>query len=171
MRRSGGRALWVEDLWQSGAVLGGRFFWQDQRAFLAAGCHHQQQAYTHPTYNGFQIHHCSILLAMTDAEYLTHAEALLRSIESHCDRINDELDVDVDNQRVGGMITLTFSNRSQIIVNLQKPLQEVWMATKAGGYHYKFTDAWRCTREGTEFFADLSQHASAQSGQDLIFSS
>ncbi len=108
---------------------------------------------------------------MTDAEYSSHAEALLRAVEAGCDRINDTSDADIDNQRVGGMITITFANRSQIIINLQKPLQEVWMATKAGGFHYKFDSAWRSTREGTEFYSDLNQHASAQSGMPLLFSS
>jgi CyaY protein len=42
--------------------------------------------------------------------------------------INDDTDADVDNQRTGGMVTLVFANRSQIVVNLQKPLHEVWMA-------------------------------------------
>jgi CyaY protein len=108
---------------------------------------------------------------MTDTEYLQHAEALLSAVEASCDRINDATDADVDNQRVGGMITITFANRSQIIINLQKPLQEVWMATKAGGFHYKFNSAWRSTREGSEFFSDLSLHASIQSGTQLIFNS
>ncbi len=108
---------------------------------------------------------------MTDTEYSSHAEALLKTVEAACDRINDTTDTDIDNQRVGGMITLTFANRSQIIINLQKPLQEVWMATKAGGFHYKFDSNWRSTREGTEFFSDLNQHASAQAGMLLAFSS
>ncbi len=106
---------------------------------------------------------------MTDTEYLQHAESLLSAVEANCDRINDASDADIDNQRVGGMITLSFANRSQIIINLQKPLHEVWLATKAGGFHYKFDDFWRSTREETEFFADLSQHASAQSGAPLRF--
>lgn len=107
---------------------------------------------------------------MTDTEYLQHAESLLQAIEASCDRINDASDADIDNQRVGGMITITFPNRSQIIINLQKPLQEVWMATKAGGFHYKFDSVWRSTREGTEFFSDLTRHASEQSGMALQFS-
>ncbi len=106
---------------------------------------------------------------MTDTEYLQHAEALLSAVEASCDRINDVTDADIDNQRVGGMITISFANRSQIIINLQKPLQEVWMATKAGGFHYKFDNAWRSTREGSEFFSDLSQHASTQAGLNLAF--
>lgn len=110
---------------------------------------------------------------MTDTEYLDAAEGLLRAIETSCDRLNDETDADIDNQRVGGMITITFTNKSQIIINLQKPLHEVWMAAKAGGYHYKMDasgQTWHCTREGTEFFADLSRHATAQSGSSLMFS-
>jgi CyaY protein len=106
---------------------------------------------------------------MTDIEYLNHAEALLKAVETNCDRINDETNADIDNQRVGGMITLSFANRSQIIINLQKPLHEVWMAAKAGGFHYKFNSAWRSTRDGTEFFADLSRYASEQAGQNLRF--
>jgi CyaY protein len=53
-------------------------------------------------------------------------------IEQCCDRINEETDADVDNQRVGGMVTLVFANRSQIVVNLQKPLHEVWLAARSG---------------------------------------
>lgn len=108
---------------------------------------------------------------MTDLEYLDHAEAALQAIELACDRINDETDADLDNQRTGGMITLTFANRSQIIVNLQKPLQEIWMAARAGGFHYKYVDgAWRDTKAATGFFDDLSRYASEQSGQPLTFS-
>ena len=58
---------------------------------------------------------------MTDLEYQDHAESLLHTIETACDRINDETDADIDNQRVGGMITLLFANRSQIVINLQPP--------------------------------------------------
>jgi CyaY protein len=107
---------------------------------------------------------------MTDLEYSDRAEALLRAVEAHCDRINETTDADIDNQRIGGMVTMTFSNRSQIIVNLQKPLQEVWLAARAGGFHYKYTDAWRNTRDASEFFADLSRYASEQSGLALQFS-
>jgi CyaY protein len=108
---------------------------------------------------------------MTDNEYLQLAEALLSAVEASCDRINDSTDADLDNQRVGGMITITFANRSQIIINLQKPLQEVWLATRAGGFHYKFDSDWRSTRDASEFFADLSKHASQQAGLALSFSS
>ncbi|MBH1957335.1 iron donor protein CyaY [Polaromonas sp.] len=108
---------------------------------------------------------------MTDLEYQNQAESVLKAIERACDRLNDESDVDIDNQRTGGMITLTFSNRSQVIINLQKPLQEIWMAARAGGFHYKFNgEQWTDTKDSTEFFANLSRYASEQAGQPLMFS-
>ena len=110
---------------------------------------------------------------MSDLDYLDRAEALLARVEACCDRINEQTDADIDNQRVGGMVTLTFANGSQIIVNLQKPLQEVWMAARAGGFHYRL-DAqgrWMDTKGGGEFFAHLSRYAGEQAGQPLDFSS
>ena len=109
---------------------------------------------------------------MTDIEYLDRAEALLTAIELACDRINDQTTADIDNQRVGGMVTLTFANRSQIIVNLQKPLQEVWMAARAGGFHYRYDGAqWMDSKGQGEFFSHLSRCATEQAGQPLMFSS
>jgi CyaY protein len=107
---------------------------------------------------------------MTDSEFQERAEALLRAVEVCCDRINDGSAVDVDNQRVGGMVTLVFDNGSQIVINLQKPLHEVWMATKLGGYHYRCVEgAWQDTKGGDEFFSALSHHASVQAGSPLLF--
>jgi CyaY protein len=108
---------------------------------------------------------------MTDLEFLDHAEALLARVEACCDRINDETDADIDNQRVGGMVTLTFRNGTQIVVNLQKPLHEVWMAARAGGFHYKFDGSqWTDTKGNGEFFANLSRYAAEQAGQAVQFS-
>jgi CyaY protein len=108
---------------------------------------------------------------MTDPEYMDRAEAALAAIEQACDRINDATDADIDNQRVGGMITITFPNRSQLIVNLQPPLQEIWLAARSGGYHYRFDGAaWVDTKTCEELFGNLSREASAQSGQPLVFS-
>lgn len=107
---------------------------------------------------------------MTDSEYLDRADALLKAVEANCDRINDETNADVDNQRVGGMVTLTFANGSQIVINQQKPLHEIWLAARGGGFHYKWLGGqWHDTKQSGEFFAELSHNASAQAGQALQF--
>jgi len=107
---------------------------------------------------------------MTDIEYQNLAESVLKAVEASCDRLNEASDVDIDNQRSGGMVTLVFANRSQIVINLQKPLHEIWMAAKAGGFHYKFNSVqWVDTKDDSEFFAKLSHCASQQAGQALLF--
>lgn len=107
---------------------------------------------------------------MTDSEFLDQAEALLQAVEACCDRINDETDADVDNQRVGSMVTLTFANRSQIVINLQKPLHEIWLAAQAGGFHFRCVDGqWQDTKGQGEFFESLTRNASGQSGRSLVF--
>ncbi|HSU23211.1 iron donor protein CyaY [Comamonadaceae bacterium OTU4NAUVB1] len=107
---------------------------------------------------------------MTDPDYMDRAEALLSAVERGCDRINDTTEADIDNQRVGGMITISFPGGSQLIVNLQKPLQEVWLAARSGGYHYRHDGtAWVDTKTGEEFFDNLSREASRQSGLTLRF--
>jgi CyaY protein len=107
---------------------------------------------------------------MTDAEFLDRAEGVLRAIEATCDEVNDSSYVDIDNQRVGAMVTLTFVDRSQIIVNLQKPLHEIWLATKAGGFHYHWVNSqWQDTKGQGELFSALTHHVSAQAGITVRF--
>jgi CyaY protein len=109
---------------------------------------------------------------MTDPEFLDLAENLLKAVEAACDRINDEGSADIDNQRVGAMVTLVFANRSQIVINLQKPLHEVWLAARSGGCHFKFdSKQWTDTKGQGEFFACLSRFASEQAGSPMVFAS
>ncbi len=105
---------------------------------------------------------------LTDAEYQRETSALLARIEAAADRwLQDDI-VDVDTHRTGGLLELAFPNGSRIIVNTQPPLHEVWLAAKAGGYHYRHIQGqWRDTRDGSEFIEALSRHASAQAGKPL----
>ena len=107
---------------------------------------------------------------MSDTDYLTRAEAVLMAVERTVDTANDG-DHDIDLERNGSVLTLTFENGSKIIVNLQPPMKEVWIAAKAGGFHYRFIDGeWRETRTGTEFFSALTEYATQQAGLPITFS-
>lgn len=89
-------------------------------------------------------------------------------MERLCDQWNDCTDVDVDVQRTGAVLTLVFPNRTQIVVNLQKPLHEVWLATRAGGFHYRWMQGqWCDTRQGANFWSQLQHCANAQAGMVL----
>ncbi len=109
---------------------------------------------------------------MTDLEFMDRAELVLKAVEASCDRINEETTADIDNQRVGGMVTLVFANKSQIVINLQKPLHEIWLAARSGGFHYRFeAGQWQDTKAYCEFFGGLCRYASDQAGCPLVFSS
>lgn len=108
--------------------------------------------------------------ALTDSDFHRLSHAVLARIEATVDRWLDTDVVDIDSQRTGGLLELTLPGGSKIILNTQPPLHEIWLAARAGGHHYRLVDGhWRDTRDGTEFFAALSQHASAQAGQALQF--
>jgi CyaY protein len=108
--------------------------------------------------------------ALTDAEYHRLAGELLARIEGKADSLLQDDVVDIDTQRTGGLLELSFPGGSKIVVNMQPPPQEVWLAARGGGFHYRFSDGqWRDTRDGSEFFEALSQHASAQAGQPVTF--
>lgn len=107
---------------------------------------------------------------LTDAEYQRLSADVLARIEAAIDRWLQEDVIDIDGQRTGGLLELSLPGGSKIVVNTQPPLHELWLATRGGGHHFKYADgAWRDTRDGAEFYARLSQAASAQAGKPLAF--
>lgn len=107
---------------------------------------------------------------LTDAEYHRLTSELLARIEATADRLLQDDVVDIDTRRTGGLLELSFPGGSQIVINTQPPLQEVWMAARGGGFHYRHdAGRWLDTRDGSEFLAALSQHASLQAGRPLTF--
>jgi CyaY protein len=105
---------------------------------------------------------------MTDSEYLALAEDTLDAIELAVEDLCDDGDLDIDVQRAGNVLTLVFPNATKIIVNTQRPVHEIWVAAKSGGYHYKYVDgAWRDTRSSIELFAALSDAASEQAAERI----
>ena len=107
---------------------------------------------------------------LSDAEYQGLTSAVLAKIEAIADQwLQDDI-IDIDTQRTGGLLELSFPNGSKLIVNTQPPLQEIWLASKAGGFHFRFgNDRWLDTRDGSEFFSALSTQATAQGGKNLRF--
>ncbi len=108
---------------------------------------------------------------LSDAAYHEATEAVLAGIEAAVDRWLQDDVVDIDSQRTGGLLELAFENGVRIVVNTQPPLQEIWMAARTGGYHFKHADGrWTDTRDGSEFFDALSREATLAAGKPLRFS-
>ncbi|QLI82080.1 iron donor protein CyaY [Chitinibacter fontanus] len=103
---------------------------------------------------------------MTESEFLTASDAIFAQIEHAL----DEVDFDVDPLRAGNVLEIEFEDGSKVIVNRHTPNQELWIAAKSGGYHYRQQDGvWRNTRGEGEFFADLAAAISAHAGQGFEF--
>ena len=109
-------------------------------------------------------------MALSDADFHRLAADALGRIEAQLDRWLQDDVIDIDSQRTGGLLELTFPSGSKIVINTQPPLHELWLAARGGGYHFKRVgDDWRDTKDGVEFFERLSQESSAQAGRSLRF--
>ena len=107
---------------------------------------------------------------LSEGEYHAKTMAMLGAIETTLDRWLDDDVVDIDTHRTGGLLELSFPDGSKIVLNTQPPLHEVWLAARGGGFHFKYVNGqWLDTKNGREFHAALSDHASAQAGKTLRF--
>ena len=65
---------------------------------------------------------------MNESEFLTIGKQLLDRMEAAI----DECDLDLDIERKSdGVVDLEFENGTHIVVNLQAPMRQVWLAAKA----------------------------------------
>ncbi len=107
---------------------------------------------------------------LSDAAYQSLCSALLSAVEATLDGWLQADVIDIDSARTGGMLEMSFPNATKIVVNTQPPLQEIWLAARSGGHHFKYRDgAWHDTKDGREFLEALSACASAQAGIELRF--
>jgi CyaY protein len=105
---------------------------------------------------------------MSDPAFQRAADATLDAIEASLERAADDgLDVDVERQ--GNVITLTFDDDSKIVVNSHSAAPEIWIAARAGGFHYRQRDGrWVDGRSGDELWAALSRLVSQQGGSAVV---
>lgn len=103
---------------------------------------------------------------MDESEFLVLADQTLSHIERAVEAAADAADLDVECSRSGNVLEIELVDHgSKLIVNSQAAMQEIWVAARAGGFHYKwYAGAWIDTRSGEELFAALSRLIGAQAG-------
>ena len=72
-------------------------------------------------------------------------------VEQTWDEIEEKIDdegLSVDTEIQGAVCTLTFDDDSQIIINKQEAMLELWLASKLGGFHFKYLDGEWKQRKG-----------------------
>jgi len=104
---------------------------------------------------------------MTESEFNQRVDDTLIAIEEAIDASG----ADIDYESGGGILTLTIEdNGSQIIINRQGPVKQLWLATKTGGYHYDWSDeveGWVLDSDGSPFIEMLNRALVAQGGEAI----
>jgi CyaY protein len=103
---------------------------------------------------------------LSDSQFETLATRALERVEAALEASGIDADFEL---KEGGVLEIEFADASKIIVNRHAAAREIWVAARAGGFHFRWDGAaWRDTREGSELFAALSKLVSAQGGEAVL---
>jgi CyaY protein len=103
---------------------------------------------------------------MTETEFDKVSVATLERLRQAIEESGCELDVE---EKGDGVLELEFDDGSKIVVNRHRAAREIWVAARAGGFHFGWRgDAWRDNRDGSELFAAVSRLVSAQGGKPVV---
>ncbi len=83
----------------------------------------------------------------------------------------DATGADIDYDNAGDILTLEFDNGSQIIINRQTPLSQIWVAARSGGYHFDYDEesqVWCLGQDvNHDLMTQLSIYCSEQAGETV----
>ena len=102
---------------------------------------------------------------MDDKDFSREADAVL----AHLDRALEQCGADLDFElQPGGILEIEFADGSKIIINRHGVAKEIWVAARAGGFHFRWNNGrWEDTRDGRELLQKLSDLASQQAGDPV----
>jgi CyaY protein len=104
---------------------------------------------------------------MEDKEFNALADAALARIDAGLEACEADIDFEL---AAGGVLEIEFADRSKIIVNRHAVAREIWLAARAGGFHFRWDGhRWCDTRDGIELMQRLSELASQQAGEPVDF--
>ena len=107
---------------------------------------------------------------ITDSEFILAADRTLATIGGALDAALETSDADADWNFNDGILEIECEDGSKLIVNRHVPNREIWVAARAGGFHFKpVAGLWRDTRSGDELGAALAALIRAQAGLDITF--
>lgn len=101
---------------------------------------------------------------MNVAEFHQNIEQVWQKIEEALE--NQDCDVDCEAQ--GSVFTITFDDRSQIVINKQEPLLELWLASRLGGFHFAYKNNDWEANDGKRFWDCLTEAVTAH-GETVTF--
>lgn len=75
---------------------------------------------------------------MDESRYQRLADEALRKIETMLENVDAE---DVDVERAGDVVTLTFRDGKKCVVNTQRPTRQIWLAANARAWHFGYDES------------------------------
>ncbi|HVE49160.1 MAG TPA: iron donor protein CyaY [Casimicrobiaceae bacterium] len=102
---------------------------------------------------------------MTETEFIALADRTLGRIGDALDDALDASDADVDWSLNDGILEIVGDDGGKIIVNRHVPNREIWVAARAGGFHFRVDGGiWRDARGGGELGAEVTRLLDEQMG-------
>jgi CyaY protein len=107
---------------------------------------------------------------ITDSEFILAADRTLAAIGGALDAALETSDADTDWNLNDGILEIECADGSKLIANRHVPNREIWVAARAGGFHFKpVAGVWRDTRSDDELGAALAALVRAQAGLAVAF--
>src|SRR3954452_8682054 len=95
---------------------------------------------------------------MDESRYQHLAADALGKVESMFEDVDAE---DVDIERSGDVITLTFRERRKAVINTQRPTRQIWLAANARAYHFDYDEATKRWLDDKDRSRDLFERITA----------
>lgn len=103
---------------------------------------------------------------LTATEFNEMADALFEQIVEVIDAADAADDVELNQ----GVLEIACADGSKIIINRHGPNQEIWIAARSGGHHFRWADGvWLDTRSGETLSDAISRVVHEQSGARVSF--
>jgi len=105
---------------------------------------------------------------MDDSRYQHLADDTLRKVETMLADVDAE---DVDIERSGDVLTLTFRDGKKAVLNTQRPTRQLWLAANARAWHFSWDAAssrWLDDKgQGVELLSRVAAIVKEHAGVDV----
>ncbi|WP_426246292.1 iron donor protein CyaY [Pseudomonas sp. TWR3-1-1] len=107
-------------------------------------------------------------MSLTEARFHDLVDATQQNLED----VFDESGLDVDLENSAGVLTVEFEGGAQLIFSRQEPLRQLWLAARAGGFHFEYDEEysrWKC-HSSDELLSEVVQRLTREhTGVELDF--
>ena len=102
---------------------------------------------------------------MNETDFIHLTNETLARIEHGLEEAGLDFEAPAD-----GILEVEFDDGSKMVINRHNVAQEIWVAARAGGFHFRHDGhAWRDTRDQTELLTKLATLISGQGGVNASF--